>query len=447
MSVRAIRSLAVVHPLGGSTDRYLIDLRDRVQLVCICEVALRQLATNLRVRGHLLLVDLLALSLFHLFEAHVVLLLLSPAAELVGQAPLLLDGLGVLDDGHILRIVEVYLWRLRVWVHCYWVRVRELVALGAAVVGLDHFAAGRIARLARRHAVVEAVNVGILLGLLVDGLGSRVACRWWVARGHHGILGGGRRHVCLVVLEHCCLVVELALRVGHLLEVQEALRTSGNLVGLRLRLVLPICRAVTASEPPSLLHLGLVILLILQLCILQALVALAHRKAWAGVASRGWLCRIVLVLNLLMYWPLGAHLHSGREQRLATSERHIATVELAHAATKISTHASKILTHLNIVIVLRPLQSALRAKVHLRLRWRLVDPVCALLAVGGVLDLAVLHREHRLDLALCALVVVVRAAAGRAAILLAGDLAALWARGAELVRVTLGKRVLLLIAV
>ena len=168
MCIRVIRGLAAVHPLGGSADRYLIDLRDRVQLVCVCKVALRQLATNLRVRGHLLLVDLLALSLFHLFEAHIVLLLLSPAAELVGQAPLLLDGLGVLDDGHVLRVVEIDLWRLRVRVHRYWVRVRELVALGAAVVGLDHFAAGRIARLARRHAVVEAVNVGILLGLLVN---------------------------------------------------------------------------------------------------------------------------------------------------------------------------------------------------------------------------------------------------------------------------------------
>lgn len=447
MSIRVFWDLTVVHPLGGGADWYLIDLRDRVQLVCVCEVALRQLAANLWVRGHLLLVDLLVLRLLHLFEAHIVLLLLSPAAELIGQAPLLLDGLGVLDDGHILRIVEIYLWRLRVWVHSYWVRVRELVALGAAVVGLDHFAAGRIAWLVCHCAVVQAVNVGILLGLLVYRLGSRVAGRWRVARGHHGVLVGGRRHVCLVVLKHDCLVVELALRVGHLLEVQEALRASGDLVGLRLRLALPSRRAVTASEPPSLLYLGLIILLILQLCILQALVALAHRETWARMAPWCRLCRVVLVLNLLMHWRLGAHLHRGREQWLTASEGHVAAIELAHRATQISAHTPDVLTHLNIVIVLRHLQSTLRAKVHLGLRrMLLVDPVSALLTVRGVLDLAVLHREYWLDLALRALVVVVRATARGAAILLAGDLAALRARGAELVHITLGIRVLLLIA-
>lgn len=203
VSVRVFRGLTVVHPLRGGADRYLIDLRNLVQLVA-CEVAaLRQLTTNLRVRRRLLLVGLLALRLLlHLFEAHALLLLAPAATELVGQAPLLLDSLWVLDYRHVLRVVESYLRRLRVWVHGYWVRVRELVALRAAVIRLDYFTrSGRW--LARGRAAAQAVNVRILLGLLlVDGLGSGVAGGWRVARGDHGVLSGGRRHVCLVVLKH-----------------------------------------------------------------------------------------------------------------------------------------------------------------------------------------------------------------------------------------------------
>ena len=122
-----------------------------------------------------MLVYLLALRLLDLLEACILLLLPPAAAKLIGQASLLLDGFGLLEDGHVLRVIEVDLRRLGVRVGSYWVGVRELVAFGAAVIGFDYFG-GRIGLLVRHRAIVQAVDVGVLLGLLlVDGLGSRVA--------------------------------------------------------------------------------------------------------------------------------------------------------------------------------------------------------------------------------------------------------------------------------
>lgn len=293
-------------------------------------------------------------------------LLLAPAApELIGQAPLLLYGLGLLDDGHVLRVVKVNLRRLGVWVHGYWVRVRELVALRAAVVRLGYFTRW-IRLLGRDGPIVQPVDIGVLLGLLlVYGLRTGVAGRRRVARRYHRVLICGRGHVRLIVLEHHGIVFYLILGAGYLLEVQEALRTRGHLSAFRLRLTLRVARPVTASEPPRLLHLGLVILLILQLRVLHVLVALAHRESRTRMTSRCRLCRVVLVRNLLMSGCLGACLPRGREQRLRASDGDIAGIELSHAAAHLPAHAAYMLTCLRIVVALRRLKSALCPNVAL----------------------------------------------------------------------------------
>ena len=125
-------------------------------------IGLLYLAANLLMRW---LADFLILRLLHLLEARVVLVLPPAPAKLIGQAPLLLGCLRLLQDGHVLRVVEIDLRGLMaVRINSNWICVCELVALRAGVVGLEYFA--RCIRLSC-HAVVKTVNVLVLLRLLL----------------------------------------------------------------------------------------------------------------------------------------------------------------------------------------------------------------------------------------------------------------------------------------
>jgi len=160
-------------------NRYLVYLRHVIHLIVASKIVdVHHLPSKLRMRWHLLLIDLfgLRLRLLRLLEAHVVLRLPSTAAKLIRQAPLLLGRLGLLQDWHVLRVVEIDVGRLSIGVYGYWICIRELVALGAGVGGLDDFTGLMSLRAGRHHATVETIYVRARLSLLLmDGLGSAVA--------------------------------------------------------------------------------------------------------------------------------------------------------------------------------------------------------------------------------------------------------------------------------